>query len=160
MDFPVSEFIGYNPGRQPGLPHRLLFPLALGAAVVVGCAKHQPATLSGQVSFLDQPIPDGTIRLFPIQKTPGVGAAVVVVAGRYEFAESKVLSPGTYRVEIHAWRPTGRKIRDPEGGSQESHDEMGPFLPLIFNEQSILTVELTRGVNQRNFKLHPEGEHP
>lgn len=135
--------------------------LALVALVALaGCSKGPPASLSGEIRYLDMPIESGGIRLFPIPDTPGVGAAAVVTDGRYEFPIEKGLFAGRYRVQLFASRKTGRKIEIPPGEADEGTltDEYESFLPDIYGTTSILTVELAAGSNTYDFHLTKTGE--
>lgn len=128
--------------------------IALGAAG--GCGRPPAAALEGSVTFAGQPIDDGTIRLFPVDGTPGPGAAALVAAGRFAIEPGKGLVPGRYMVAIAATRPTGRTVK-PEPGSEAdgSVAEYEQFVPDRYNTKSELQVTLEAGRNEHVFTLLP-----
>lgn len=129
---------------------------ALLAACIVGCGGGAACSLSGQVTFDGQPIPDGNIRLNPIEGTPGVGGATKIVDGAYEIAEGDGMLAGKHEVLISATRGTGRMVRaeNLDGGpSQTEHIEQ--YIPARYNHDTELELELKPGENTENFSLVP-----
>ncbi len=133
---------------------------AVVMAAVAGCSPGERASLSGEVRYLGVPIATGGIRLFPAVGTPGRGAIAKVVDGKYTILAGEGLFAGNYRVELFAERPTGRKIKPPEGepGPKDPVDEYESYLPDIYGVASILKIELKPGENVRHFDLLKDGE--
>ena len=133
---------------------------AVAVAALGGCSPGEPASLSGEVRYLEVPIATGGIRLFPLQGTPGRGAIARIVDGKYRMEPGEGLYVGNYRVEIHATRPTGRTIKEVPGepAPTEPGEELESYLPAIYGTSSALRVELKPGENVRNFELLKDGE--
>lgn len=138
--------------------------LALLLGPFAGCSQGEPATLSGEARYRNEPIADGGVQLIPIAGTPGLGAAAAIVNGHYQFPPQKKLLAGKYRVELDATRPTGRKIPASEFSDDpqvELVDEYEAYLPEHFNIESKLVVDVLPGANKRDFFLtDDEGEQP
>ena len=124
-------------------------------AVLAGCSgskykgeKRYP--LAGEVTFEGQSIDLGSISFIP---TGGKGLASggVITDGKYAVPEEKGANAGTYRVEIHWLKRTGRQLRDAESG--EMYDERREALPAKLHTNSELTVEVPLPKNRHDFKL-------
>jgi hypothetical protein len=128
---------------------------ALCLAVLTGCggAKVPPrVALEGTVTLDGKPLADGNIRLLPAADTDGGMIGAKIADGRFAFPAERGASPGKYRVEIGASRPTGRKVPDPR--REEPVDEFVQYLPDRYNSQSTLTAEVTAtGPNRFEFAL-------
>jgi hypothetical protein len=134
--------------------------LGLGlCAVLAGCgsAKYtgeQRFPLAGQVTFDGQPIDLGSISFIPTGDS-GDGEARasggVITDGKYAVPEEKGANAGTYRVEIHWLKRTGKELLDPESG--EKYDERVEALPDKFHAKSELNVEVPLPSNTHDFDL-------
>ena len=122
--------------------------------VVSGCGGGA-CSVSGQITFDGQPVQHGTIRLDPIEGTPGRAAVAPIEAGRYEFRRRSGLRPGKHQVLILAARsaggttvpgqslpakPSGRAKARPDAGREE-----------VLRSDSV--VELGTGENTKDFDL-------
>ncbi|MEM8945181.1 MAG: hypothetical protein AAGD11_08360 [Planctomycetota bacterium] len=107
--------------------------------------------LSGVVSYDGQPIPDGTIELFPsdVNKKP---AGAEIVDGRYEMERTLGPELGLYQVVILANRPSGRKAPADEGSS-EMIDVPEQYIPPAYNTRTTLKVEVTGDQENVDFVL-------
>jgi hypothetical protein len=109
--------------------------------------------LSGSVSFNGEPIDLGSIALIPA----GGGSANnrssggVIQNGTYQIPQEKGLSAGTYRVEIHWLKKTGRELTDPMSG--DKYDERKEALPARFHTRSELTLEIPAPDNKHDLDL-------
>lgn len=126
---------------------------ALCALAVIGCSS-KPTTMRvwGDVSFEGKAIESGNIELLPIDGTEGPNVGGVVKDGAYEIpAEVGPLAEGTYRVEIRAYRNTGRVQRTPRGEMPERE----AVLPAEYNIRSTLRVKINSkaGENKFSFQL-------
>ena len=109
--------------------------------------------VSGSVSLDGQPLQDGNILFIPMEEGPSAGGAIE--GGRYQLDGEQGPSPGRYRVEIRAYRDTGRTERDELTG--EAERLMTPIIPPRYNRESELEIELAPGVqNEFDFALHSE----
>jgi len=125
-----------------------------GCLLVAGCGS-DVATVSGTVTFGNEPVAEGVLRFLPVGETPGRGAAVVIKDGSYLISSEKTLAPGEYRVSITASRETGRKYPNPEPmpGDPKMLPEIVQYIPASFNAQSKLRVKLEAGDNKHDFQL-------
>jgi len=122
--------------------------------VLVGCGgskysgeKRYP--LAGDVTFEGQPVDLGSISFIPAGK--GRASGGVITDGKYDVPVENGANAGTYRVEIHWLKRTGRKLRDAETG--EMYDERREALPDKLHTNSDLTVEVPLPENRHDFKL-------
>lgn len=116
--------------------------LAMGGALA-GCGGKtydgaQRFPLSGKVAVDGQPVPKGLISFLPQDKEGQVSGGPIV-DGAYAIPEEKGATAGTYRVEIHWNKLTGKKTYF-EG--EAIMDETVEGLPARYNTESELTVEV------------------
>jgi len=143
-------------------PRRFKSPVALSAVVIaafaIGCGSSGPelAKVHGRVTYRGKPIEQGTIVFFPMGETKGRQAGAKIVNGEYAINENGPVM-GTYRVEIQAYRKTGRKVPDVMGDVSNPNrplvDETIPILPVTFNLESQLTADITSSDNTKDFDL-------
>lgn len=133
-----------------------------GMLVAVGCAESKPPTYptSGVVTLNGAPVEEGTITFLPTEGTPGNNVAATITAGAFSAPQEAGLCIGGYRVEIDAYRKTGRKIRDlasPDRRLAEPPlvEERVSIIPPQYNTQSELRVQVTgpADIAQLNFAL-------
>ncbi len=128
-------------------------PMLLCLAVTAGCGPgddRQP--LSGTVSWQGKPLPKGVITFYP--KGAGSTVGCTIVDGTFSIALQKGATPGSYRVQIVAFRPTGRRELDIERNERVDVEEQ--YLPNRFNTASTLEVVIKPGVkNELAFDLEP-----
>lgn len=123
-------------------------------AVLAGCSgskysgdKQYP--LAGEVTFDGQSVDLGSISFFPEGK--GRPSGGVITDGKYEVPEEKGANAGTYRVEIHWLKRTGKQLRDAQTG--EMYDERREAIPDKLHTTSELTIEVPLPANRHDFKL-------
>ena len=125
---------------------------------ILGC--DSKVTLSGNVSYDGNPIPQGRIRLTPAEGNP---VGVAIEGGQYQFPEDTELSAGDYQVWITATRKTGRTYISPDPpqvdgeysqtAKRERIEEYEQYLPQKYNRASDIKVTLNAGENQKDFTL-------
>ena len=98
----------------PSFARSLLSLGLLGLASASGCshAANSRAAVSGTVRLDSEPLKEGAIAFFPIQGTVGPSAAGVITDGKYDIPREKGPVIGKNRVEIRAFRKSGRKSVD------------------------------------------------
>jgi hypothetical protein len=122
--------------------------MSVGALLVAvqflcGCDwSPQRLSVSGNVTFQNKPLSNGTITFYPV--STGTQAGAVIKHGRYEIAQEKGLKPGRYRVEISS--PDGQTPVDGNAapgpsGNFASKDR----IPDEFNTNSKHQIEITNG---------------
>jgi len=138
------------------------FRIALSSATVsclfvllTGCGGGN-TTLEGQVTFGGQPVDGGAITLMPTGgKDVATGARIV--GGKYVVkGKADKLTPGTYKVQIHWLKPTGKKVKS-TGDPNEMVEETEEVIPMEYNVNSKLSVEIKAGSNTQNFDLKAGG---
>ena len=123
-----------------------------------GC--ENPISVSGTITFEGEPIPQGSIRFFPMPETPGDGASSVIADGAYSIPLDANLLPGKYLVQIYAEKETGRTLLSPEiipideggTGKQERYKELVQYIPQKYNGDSRLIIELSDHPNPENIE--------
>lgn len=118
-------------------------------AVTAGCS-NGPATgtVSGTVKVDGQtPAVGSSITFMPVDGTsPTAGA--VIEQGRY----SVQVPTGKSKVEIRVPRPSGAAAGDADGPGGAS-GLIEESLPAKYNDQTELTLEVTRGKNEKDWDL-------
>jgi hypothetical protein len=134
---------------------RTLSSAVLGLACLwaAGCGDGK-AEVSGTVSLDGTPIEEGAINFIPIDGTRGPGAGAAIRDGKYHIPRSMGVTPGKNRVELRAFRNTGRKVKDPTGPRGAMTEERTQVFPLEYNDQSTLTREVSPGSNTFDFDIN------
>ncbi len=119
--------------------------------VLSGCnAEEARHGISGTVSWQGMPVAKGVITLYP--KGAGDTVGCEIVDGRFKIEQESGGKAGSYRVEILAFRPTGKTDFDIDENMQVSIEEQ--YLPKQFNTDSTLEAEIaTDGENVLSFDL-------
>lgn len=119
---------------------RLLWGILL--VCCIGCSAGEPyQPISGSVKVDGQPLADGTITLYP--NGPGTTCGGKVIDGRFELPQELGPTPGNYRVEIVAYRATGKTEFDVDTNTQKPIEVQ--YLPLRYNVNSQLTIDVEEG---------------
>jgi len=116
--------------------------------MIIGCGGDSRQSLQGSVTHDDEPLASGYISFTPQSGTPGPTAGNEIADGRFSIARARGTFPGTFRVEVTASRPSGRKV---EGVPGEVYEQ---FFPARYNKESELSAEvLDGGENDFEFAL-------
>ena len=135
--------------RQIPLRKTGLIVAALG--MCLGCGSNR-TTIEGAVTFDEQPVEQGSITFEPASGA-GPSAGGTIHSGRYKI-DAEGVAPGEMIVRISAVRPTGKKIEaGPPQPPGTMVDEVRPYLPAMYNEQSTLRVQITAGKVTQDFAL-------
>lgn len=134
---------------------RLTIPLRWCSVIlffVFGCsAGPKPiAEASGEILLDGQPVENGIISFISEAGNKDTGGAAIT-KGRYRLYPESELSPGKYRVEIRWAKATGEKVKEPVYG--HSPDIFAEAVPGKYNTESVLSVDLSKGPNEVNFRL-------
>ena len=126
--------------------------------LLCGCASEYDGEprypLTGTATFNGEPIDLGSISLIPAGGG-GRASGGVITDGKYVIPEIKGPNAGTYRVEVHWLKRTGRELLDQETGAM--YDERVEALPDQFHKNSELTVEIPATENAHNLGLTASG---
>jgi hypothetical protein len=116
-------------------------------ALTSGCEEPTTGTVAGQVTIDGAAVESGSIAFFPVDGQ-GSTAGAAIAEGRYE----ATVSFGTMRVEIRVPEILGqKKLYDTEDSPVRSL--MAETLPVRYNDESELQVEVVRGELQHDFEL-------
>ncbi len=116
--------------------------IGIGFIAIAGCSSgDNRQALKGTVTWQDNPLTKGVITLYP--KGEGSTVGCEVIDGKFSIAEADGATPGKYRVEILAFRPTGKTEFDIDQNKKVSIEEQ--FLPKQFNSSSALEAEVVVG---------------
>jgi hypothetical protein len=114
--------------------------LALALAAFVGCSDGpQRIPVKGTVSLDGKPLATGALLMTPLKKGPVAGCDIK--DGRFEMPTERGPGPGEYRVEITAYRPTGKKVYDSDLNA--STETLEPIVPARYNTASELTATVS-----------------
>lgn len=133
------------------LSHTALVVLTL---VVSGCGGDTRSEVSGRVRLNGQDIVEGSINFIPTEGNTGPGTGAVIENGKYHIPRAKGATAGKNRVEIRAFRTTGRKVQDPTGKPGVLTEERVPAFPPSFNDQSTLVKDVARGSDTIDFDIN------
>ena len=133
----------------------LLGALLAPPFLFAGCNGSGRLPVQGEVSFDGEPIKYGHVQFTPISGTEGPTGGAEIRDGAYEVASVRGLFKGSYRVELQAWKRSGGVSIDPATGERTKGGDLKQFLPLKYNDDSELTVEIESGQRTHNFHLEP-----
>jgi hypothetical protein len=122
-------------------------------ALVVGCSggAGDKVSVSGSVSIDGTAVKEGEITLVPQSET-GRLATGTIRDGKYLIPEKFGPSPGTYAVQLKAYRAVPTRDKNPYAGESQGASEQ--FLPAKYNANSTLTLEVTGdGSVEKDFEL-------
>ncbi len=118
----------------------------LGVALLLwpisGCGSGEAYhPISGIVLLNNQPLKKGVVTLFPSGAGTTVGGEIV--DGKFSLPRDRGPTPGKYRVEIVAFKPSGKKEFDVDLNSQV--DVEVQYLPPKYNTKSELECNVEQG---------------
>jgi hypothetical protein len=142
------------------LPRRVV-PVVVTAILLLGlacqgCGSGDRCSLRGTVKYNGELLPEGDVRLDPVNNPDAARASAHIQNGQFEIPHDARMLAGTYRVAVWAVRPTGRKVLAREalhGGTIERVVEEEQYIPEHYNRRSTLRVELAPGENEKEFEL-------
>jgi hypothetical protein len=133
---------------------RVLRLAALAALLLAaGCSGGGKAEVSGTVLLDGEPVEQGSINFIPVEGTSGPGVGAVIKDGKYHIPKGKGVTVGKNRVELRAFRMSGRKVPDPMGRPGALTDERVPAFPPEYNTRSTLVREVQPGSNTFDFEV-------
>jgi hypothetical protein len=121
-----------------------------------GCSREGYA-VSGRVILDGEALSNGLISLRPASRLAGARpVSADVEDGRFSFAASQGIKPGSYVVSIMAWRKTGRKLDVDDAEDLDEHEQ---YLPDKYNLTSKLSVDVHGNTSGLVFELEmPEAQ--
>jgi hypothetical protein len=129
-------------------------PVALVLAVALfglaGCSGGS-AAVQGTVTLDGAPVDGGAISFTPSGKPDSASFGAQIVGGKYSIT-GKAPPPGSYRVDVHWNKPTGKKVPTP-GDPGTTMDQTAEAIPPTYNKNSTLKADLKSGSNTVDFDL-------
>jgi len=123
-------------------------------STLLGCGGSNRGAIEGSVTLDGKPIESGAITFRPTGETKGATAGGEIKNGRYAIPAKSGPMVGTNRVEISAWKQTGRMVPaalgDPHAGMKP---EVVEAVAPRFNVNSELTVKIEPGRNTCDFRV-------
>ena len=110
--------------------------------------------LSGTVRVNGQPLDMGAISFIPSDHKQQRVSGGPISNGVYSVEELSGANAGPYRVEIHWYKRTGRKVPDPVTG--DLYEERKEGLPKRYHQESELTAEVSPDRTSFDFDLKAE----
>lgn len=139
--------------------------VCLALAPASGCGGGDGVGVSGEVTYQGQPVDDGMIQFIPAADSLGRSAGAPIVAGKYSVSRNGGPPPGTYRVEVSAFRDVRTQTEQEIGGAMFGRDpsELGiapesltireNVIPEGYNTSSKLSVTIP---DERSFRYDVE----
>jgi hypothetical protein len=135
--------------------------LAAFLCALLGCSGDNRSEVSGTVRLNGKDIEEGSINFIPVEGNTGPGAGAVIQNGKYHVSRDKGVTPGKNRVEIRAFRNTGRMMQHPMGSPGVLIEERVPAFPPSFNDESTLVRDVQRDRDVIDFDINlPEADKP
>ena len=157
----VSEYS--QPGKPLWLGRPTRWPALLCAFHISAClllflagcgpADSKRASVNGRVTFNGKPLADGAITFTPHAGNEGPPAGGTIHDGEYSIGYEKGPVIGKNRVEISAFRETGKTITIGYGPGATDMAERVETIPAKYNENSELIEDLKPGRNAIDFEL-------
>lgn len=117
-------------------------------AFLGGCsAGNNRQRVTGVVTVDGAPLELGAINFMPAEGLAASSSGATVRDGKFEIPASNGLSPGRYKVDVLAYRETGRTREEPQIGEYPELEE------LKFEETSLEAVVEEDGPNHFEFAL-------
>ncbi len=130
--------------------------LAAALLLVAGCSGNK-AEVSGTVRLDGELVEEGSINFIPVEGTTGAGAGAVIKNGKYHVPRSQGVTVGKNRVELRAFKKTGKQAPDPTGLPGAMTEERVPAFPPEYNDSSTVVKEIARGANTIDFDVKSPG---
>jgi len=115
-----------------------------------GCGGGDKVEVEGTVSYDGKPVQAGAIAFLSSDAKSGGSGGAPIIDGKYHVPVKEGLKPGTYKVEIHWAKPTGKKFKSESGDTLDMTEE---GLPEKYNLKSELKAEVKPGPNPVDFHL-------
>src|SRR5262245_11981177 len=129
-------------------------------AFTAGCGRSSRIAVRGTVAVNGQPLEAGDISCMPITPSVGPTAGAAIARGAYNVPADQGLLPGEYKVQIHAFRGTGKKTWDgmgePNAPASQKHyvEETEQYIPAQYNDATELKASIAVGkANDLKFDL-------
>lgn len=126
---------------------------------ISGCAEDDSPrfAIEGVVTLDGAALPSGEVRLRPLQSGPSTAGNIT--NGKFRIPRNQGPMAGEYRVEIVAYRSTGRQEEVPEApGTWE--DIMEQYVPERYNTHSELSIVVSHSTREFHLELQSNARQP
>src|SRR5262245_62156922 len=128
--------------------------LAICLCCALGCGGAADlAEVSGTVKLDGDFIEEGAIQFIPIDGTTGPSAGSDIKDGKYHIARAKGVVVGKNRVELRAFRKSGKMVADATGPAGAKTEERIQVFPPEYNVESKEVREVKSGSNTIDFDV-------
>jgi hypothetical protein len=128
--------------------------LGLMALALSGCGSQaNTAAVSGMVKLDGKPVEKGAIQFIPVEGNTGPSAGGAINNGQYHIGRERGAAVGKNRVELRAFKRTGREVQDATKPAGNFTLEWVPALPPEYNDQSTVVREIKPGDNTFDFDI-------
>jgi len=124
------------------------------------CVSSNRGAVKGKVTVNSEPLQEGQLSFVPLDPSLGPSAGAAIINGEYKIDTAKGPPAGEYRVQINAFRKTGKKTWDGMGdeqapaGKKAFVEEVEAFIPPKYNTDSELRATIKAGeVNVYDFDM-------
>lgn len=124
----------------------------------LGCSPSDRAEVSGSVQLDGQPVEEGSIQFIPVEGTKGPSAGAVITKGSYHIARGQGVVVGKNRVELRAFKTTGRKVQDPTAPQGVKTEERVQAFPPEYSDRSTEVRDIQPGSNTIDFDVVTSGK--
>ena len=124
---------------------KIISVFCLLMAFAIGCAAHDDRQLVCEVTLDGSPLKEGTILLVPADKSTGTTSGGEIRDGKCLFIGAQTPPSDNYRVEVRAYKKSGRQVQKPMGKAGELVDELVEAVAPRFNSESELVIEVKLG---------------
>jgi hypothetical protein len=130
--------------------------LTLGLVSLLGCSDAGKAEVSGTVRLNGELVEEGSIQFIPVEGTKGPSAGAAIKNGKYHVPRSKGAAIGKNRVELRAFKTTGRKVQDPTAPPGTTVGERAQLFPAKYNDDSTVVKEIKPSGNIIDFDVRTD----
>src|SRR5262245_38724732 len=128
--------------------------------ILPGCGKSSRIAVKGAVAINGEPLGSGVIAFSPLAASGGPTAGAEIKRGAFNIPAEQGLLPGEHKVQIYAFRRTGKKTWDgmgePNAPASHKHyvEEMEQYIPAQYNDATELKAPIAAGrANDVKFDL-------
>jgi hypothetical protein len=126
---------------------------AICLCAALGCSGDNRSEVSGTVRVNGQPLAEGAINFIPIEGNKGAGTGATVTDGKYHIPRSAGVVAGKNRVELRAFKNSGRKVQDATAKPGTLTDERVMLFPPEYNDRSTLVRDVKSGSDTIDFDI-------
>lgn len=134
------------------------FVIVSWVIALAGCSGEvKTAPVSGTVRIDGVAVEKGAIQFIPIDGNSGPSAGEVIANGQYKISAERGAAIGRNRVELRAFKKSGREMQDATKPTGSVSAEWVPAIPPQYNTDSTLVRDIKPGDNRIDFDIAVTG---